>query len=286
MSCRQRLDERIVAWHVGVEHLVDTEGSILAFGQRHNQAVVLKVIRHRGEEWHSGHVLDAFDGKGIVRAIDHIGGAVLLERLQPGDPLVSMSVDGRDEKATAILADVISRLPACAPTGSIATVQEWGQAFDRYRARGGGDIPVPLVDAAQHVYAQMCASQSRPRLLHGDLHHYNVLLDSTRGWLAIDPKGVVGELEYEVGAALRNPSERPDVFTAPSVIMRRVDRFARALNLDPERILAWAFAQAVLAAVWAVEGGPRNTPTVVGPEHGWIALAGNIRPMLKRIVDG
>ena len=42
-------------------------------------------------------------------------------------------------------------------------------------------------------------------LLHGDLQHYNVLLDKDRGWVAIDPKGVVGELEYEVGALLRNP---------------------------------------------------------------------------------
>jgi streptomycin 6-kinase len=38
-----------------------------------------------------------------------------------------------------------------------------------------------------------------------DLHHYNVLSDSGRGWLAIDPKGLVGEVEYEVGAAIRNP---------------------------------------------------------------------------------
>jgi streptomycin 6-kinase len=43
------------------------------------------------------------------------------------------------------------------------------------------------------------------RLLHGDLQHYNVLLDRKRGWLAIDPKGVVAEGEFELGAALRNP---------------------------------------------------------------------------------
>jgi streptomycin 6-kinase len=283
---QRRLDDRIRAWGLTVERLLETESSILAFGRRRRQSIVLKVIRRCGEEWRSGRTLEAFDGCGVVRALDHVGGAVLLERLEPGDSLVSMVLNDRDDQATAILAEVIDRLPACAPTGGFATVQEWSGAFDRYKASGGGDIPRPLIDAAQDTYAQLCTSQSQPRLLHGDLHHYNVLLDTGRGWLAIDPKGVIGELEYEIGAALRNPSERPDVFAAPSVIRRRVDRFARALNLDPGRILAWAFAQAVLATVWAVEDGPRNPPKVVAPGQGWIALAGNIRPLLKGIVDG
>ena len=130
------------------------------------------------------------------------------------------------------------------------------------------------------MYFHLCATQSRPRLLHGDLHHSNVLLDSGRGWLAIDPKGVVGELEYEVGAALRNPYERPDVFTKPAAIARRVERFERELHLNAGRMLAWAFAQAVLAAVWEVEDG-----CAVRPDNAWLALASNIRPMLKGVVD-
>jgi streptomycin 6-kinase len=118
------------------------------------------------------------------------------------------------------------------------------------------------------------------RLLHGDLHHYNVLVDSARGWLAIDAKGVVGEPEYEVGAALRNPWERPELFTEPATIMRRVDRFRRELHLDAERILAWAFAQAVLAAIWAVEDG-----VIIGPDNAWLALANHIHPMIKGTFD-
>jgi streptomycin 6-kinase len=85
------------------------------------------------------------------------------------------------------------------------------------------------------------------------LHHDNVLFDQERGWLAIDPKDVIGELEYEVGAALRNPLERSDFFADSAVIRRRVDTFSEALGLRAARILAWAFAQAVLSAVWAIE---------------------------------
>lgn len=108
----------------------------------------------------------------------------------------------------------------------------------------------------------------------------NVLFDSDRGWLAIDPKGVVGELEYEVGAVLRNPYEHPELFAERSTIEKRVDRVARNLNLNATRILAWGFAQAVLSAVWAVEDG-----FAIEPGNPWIVLANAIRPMLLGIVD-
>jgi streptomycin 6-kinase len=277
---RRRVEDRIAAWHILVEHTLETESSILAFGQRDNQSVVLKVIRNHGDEWRSGDVLNAFEGHGVVRVLDRLDGAMLVERLKPGDSLVGLALNGNDDQATGILADVIGRMsPGPAPATS-STVQEWGGAFERYRVGGNGHIPRPLFEAAQRAYSQLCASQSKPRLLHGDLHHYNVLLDSERGWLAIDPKGVVGEVEYEVGAALRNPYERRELFTEPSTITRRVDRFQRDLHLDAERVLAWAFAQAVLAAIWAVEDG-----FIVGPDHSWIALANNIRPMLKGTFD-
>jgi streptomycin 6-kinase len=79
------------------------------------------------------------------------------------------------------------------------------------------------------------------------------MLDAQRGWLAIDPKGVIGETAYEVGAALRNPCERPTVFAATATIERRVALFAGILGLDPKRVLGWAFAQAIPAAIWEVE---------------------------------
>jgi streptomycin 6-kinase len=83
------------------------------------------------------------------------------------------------------------------------------------------------------------------------------LRSSDRGWLAIDPKGVVGEVEYEVGAALRNPIEHPDLFATRAIVERRLEQLAAAMALDVERALGWAFAQAVLAAVWEAEDGRR-----------------------------
>ncbi len=103
--------------------------------------------------------------------------------------------------------------------------------------------------------------------------------DAERGWVAVDPKGVVGEIAYEVGAALRNPYEQPAMFIEPRRIEKRVERFALKLELDPTLVLAWAFAQAVLSAVWAVEDA-----FALERDHPPLVLARAIRPMLKGLL--
>jgi streptomycin 6-kinase len=105
------------------------------------------------------------------------------------------------------------------------------------------------VDTAERLFAELLASQAEPVLLHGDLHHFNILAAERQPWLALDPKGVVGEPAYEVGALLRNPS--PD--QPAHVQARRVAQLAEALALDRERLLGWGVAQAVLSGWWMYE---------------------------------
>jgi streptomycin 6-kinase len=256
-TLEDRFVERLAAWNVRVERSFQTESSMIAFGRRMEEPVVVKIVEREGDEWSSGAVLEAFDGRGTVRVIDHVPGALLLERLDPGSSLTGVVLEGRDEDATAIIADVISRMsPGPAPVG-IPTAVELGAAFSRYRATRDSQIPADLVNSAERVYNELGETQTSTRLLHGDLQHYNVLFDSARSWVAIDPKGIVGELEYELGASLRNPVDMPDLLSDPVVIHRRIDRYATALHLDPVRILRWAFAQAVLSAIWGFEDGFR-----------------------------
>jgi streptomycin 6-kinase len=247
----------------------------MAFGSRGAQAVVLKVVKHQGDEWHSGEVLDAFRGNGVVRVFEYVEGAALLERANPGTSLVRMALDGRDEDATAILAEIIEQMSGCEPPGRCATVQDWADGYERYLATGDGQIPRYLVEEGRRWYSELSASQQGTRLLHGDFHHYNVVSDSRRGWLAIDPKGVVGEVEYEIGAVLRNPIEAPELFVSPRAIERRLGQFGRTLHLNLERALAWGFAQAILSAIWEIEDGSSVSATTPS-----LRLANAIRTML------
>jgi streptomycin 6-kinase len=103
------------------------------------------------------------------------------------------------------------------------------------------------------VFAELCDSMGEEVVLHGDLHHENILR-SGDGWIAIDPKGMVGEREYETGAFIRN-----------HVSARCADQLAEALGLDVHRIRLWAWVQAHLAAAWSIEDGE-------DPAH-WLAVA-------------
>lgn len=257
----ERIQQHACAWHLVVEDVFETETSAIASVTRGGQPLLLKVVKQQGDEWNSGRVLGAFAGNGIARVFEHTGGAVLIERLRPGNSLVSLVLTGRDEEATSILATVMQKMSAPEIPKSCVTTEDWAKGFDRYLASGDNQISSQLVESAKRVYTDLCASQRQVRLLHGDLHHYNVLYDSDRGWLAIDPKGVVGELEYEVGAVLRNPFERPDLFASASTVERRLKQFSSMLSLDLERALAWGFAQAVLSAVWEFEDSFRVDST-------------------------
>jgi len=281
-------------WGVVVDHTFETESSVIAFGTRghgsfESQQVVLKIIKREGDEWRSGEILYAFDGNGLARVYEHAPGAVLLERLRPGNSLAEIALSDRDEEATDILADIIQQMsmrmsmsgdetPTAQDTG--VTVWDWTKAFERYITTADDQVPTRLVESAHRLYSSLCASQREPRLLHGDLQHYNVLFDSERGWLAIDPKGVVGEVEYEIGAILRNPIERPELFASRATIERRIKHFAEKLNLDYERVLAWGFAQAVLSAIWDIEDGfPVNAMSPA------LQLANAIQPMLRGVTQ-
>ena len=222
------LDERFAGhardWGVTIDEIRSTETSQLGFGTRGNQLVVLKVIRKEdSEEWRCGEVLEAFRGQGMIRPIEYTGGAVLLPRVRPGHVLASLSVEGLDEQATDIIASLIQRMANRAgDTRGVGSVERLQPDFASFRDRGDDLIPRDFVDRAEILFTELCMTQRDVRLLHGDLHHYNVLFDTETGWIVIDPWGAIGEIEFEIGAALRNPVEAPALLGDPGVIERRL----------------------------------------------------------------
>jgi len=272
----RRRDEVADRWRVEVDEMAETESSLIAYGRRDGHQVVLKVVKREGDEWHSGAVLRAFRGRGTVALLESAPGALLMERLIPGTSLVTLVESGGDNDATDIIAGVIDSMAAATQPSSCPTIRDWGKAFDSYLTSGDSQIAEVLVDHAKRIFAQLEGSQTNVRLLHGDLQHSNVLFDDRRGWVTIDPKGVIGELEYEIGAALRNPREMPDLIGNPIVIQRRLDRYVATLRLDGRRTLGWAFAQAVLSMIWTVEDN-----AVLAADDPSRRLADALRPMLR-----
>jgi streptomycin 6-kinase len=276
-SASERLLEHARRWRVTIDDSRETPSSLIAYGRRGSQPVVLKVVKHEGDEWRSGETLTAFCGKGVVRVCEHDAGALLLERLSPGHSLVDLVISGRDDEATSIVARIIDVMSAAAAPEACPTVHDWGTAFDRYTATGDSQISEQLVSRAREVYSMLASSQRNPRLLHGDLQHSNILFDRDRGWVAIDPKGVIGDVEFEIGAALRNPRDAPALMANSTILERRLRQYATALSVDYRRVVGWAFAQAVLSAIWSVEDDGR-----VEASDPSLLLADAIEPMLDR----
>ena len=102
----------------------------------------------------------------------------------------------------------------------------------------------------------MLGNEVATKPLHGDLHHGNILSSDGRGWLAIDPKGLLGEPAYDLANVFLNPVGMMEVIQDPSRIDRLADRFARNLGYERRRLLRFAYVHAALSACWTLaEGG-------------------------------
>lgn len=227
-----------------------------------NNPVVLKAGVPNNEIKSEIESLKHFNGHGTVRLIDSDSkaGLMLMERIIPGQPLIDIQ---NDDFATTIFAQVIRSLKKSAPDNhNFPSTNDWSRRFSRLRNQfegNPGPFPAQIFDRAEKIMSDLHKSSTDPIVLHGDLHHWNILSAGSETWLAIDPKGVVGEKEYEIGAWLRNPY--PDILKTanlPKVCARRLDILVDELGYDRDRMAGWAFSQSVLSAIWSFEENSDN----------------------------
>jgi streptomycin 6-kinase len=213
----------------------------------------LKVSRHLDETRNEGAALQLWNGTGAARllAADPEPGGLLIERLDPGTTLVALA-ESDDEAATDVAAAVLPQLWRSVPQDhDLRPLDSWCAAYDRNReplSRGVDGFPAQLFQRADAMRRDLLASADRPVVLHGDLHHFNILRAQRADWLAIDPKGLAGDRCFDVCQFLRNPGAVP-----VSVNRRRLDILCARLGLDRARTKAWCFVHAVLDACWDFE---------------------------------
>ncbi|HLR84690.1 MAG TPA: aminoglycoside phosphotransferase family protein [Nocardioidaceae bacterium] len=202
--------------------------------------------------------LRCFDGHGAVRLLDRDAerGASLLERAAPGSMLRTL-VPGRDDEATQVIVDVLRRLHVPAPADvRLPEVSAHRESFLAHLRDVPCDTPpVPMVERALALLDDLCASSTERVVLHGDLHHDNVLRAERDEWLAIDPHGVVGDPGMEIAPVLYNPHPWRHDDDLLALVPRRLQLLADGLGLSYERATAWGYVGCVLSEVWDAEGG-------------------------------
>jgi len=207
--------------------------------------------------------LQIYAGQGAIRLFEYDPprGALLLERATPGTAVATV-VPQHDEEATAALIAAGRRLHQLPPAGCrLPDLRAQGEAFRAHRRRfpGDGPIPRPLVERAGALFDELCADGPEPLVLHGDLHHENVVRAEREPWLAIDPSPVVGDPGYDCGAMLYNPYPQRREADLLALVPARVEQLADGFGLPLERVVAWGFVMGVLSQVWTAAVGGQES---------------------------
>jgi streptomycin 6-kinase len=210
--------------------------------------------------------LQAWAGHGAVSLLAHDPerGALLLQRAEPGRRLRELTPH-RDDQATAVLAGVMTALHrGPVPSRGIPALTEVRSSFTaQLVAHTSGPLAQPLVQHALGLFEELTASSPTSVLLHGDLHHDNVLSDdrSEARWVAIDPHGWIGDPGFEVGPMLYNPDPGDRSDELLRLVPARIDQLADEVGIERERVVAWGFVAAVLSEVWSAEDTLDYAPT-------------------------
>jgi streptomycin 6-kinase len=228
---------------------IETPSSLLLAVRYDGAPAMLKIAREE-EERRGGAVMAWWKGDGVARVLAQHGEALLLERANGPRSLAAMVAAGKDDEASRILCEVTMRLhaPRAGPSPELVPLTRWFEALAPAARTHGG-----LLAEADAIAQALLDDPRDVVVLHGDIHHGNVLDGGERGWLAIDPKGLLGERTFDFVNILRNPD--PATALTPGRFQRQVAVLATAASVERQRLLDWTLAFAGLSAAWHLADG-------------------------------
>lgn len=211
----------------------------------------LKPFDDMADELRGAHYLSWRAGEGAVRLLDIDGARMLLEH--GGETLLTQVLTDRgDGHATEVIAEVLEKILSPSPVPPPVELQPLKERFASLFAQAtSGRIceGADLYRQAAELASGLLAHPWELRPLHADLHHDNIVLGS-RGWLVIDPKGVLGDPAFEAANVFYNPLDRDDLCLDPERIARLAEVLSRAIGQSPRRLLDFAVAYGCLSAAW------------------------------------
>lgn len=238
--------------------IADTPGSALfKVEQNGRNFAVLKILKpvaaeaeRRGAE-----LMNWYGGNGAATIFDIHGDTIFMEWLD-GGTLGDAVRAGHDDQATIAICSLTASLHGPrpgAPENLLPLRAHFQPLFDT-DIRAWPHTARDLFARASGITLKLFDRPSAQIPLHGDLHHDNIL-SADRGWLAIDPKGLLGDPLYDLANIFRNPVGMPDLVKDPRRIQALLDAFADRLGYDRKRMLGWAAAHSALSACWNLAAG-------------------------------
>lgn len=242
-------DRHLSLWNLRADGApIRTHSSDLLPVRHGGQPAMLKIPRD-AEEKFGGMMMQWWNGDGAARVYAHDEEALLLERACGPRSLAHMARNGRDDEATRILCETLERLhaPRAAPApADLVPLRTWFADLETH-ARSHGGVLVRSWEIVQELLAQ--PREVMP--LHADIHHENVLdAGAERGWIAIDPKRVIGERGFDFANLFTDPDE--ETALAPGTFERRLALVVEHGRIERRRLLQWIAAFQGLSAAWFI----------------------------------
>src|SRR5262245_13940706 len=240
--------EHLERWSLTPDGNAITTPTSILLPVRAGDARAMLKIAVQEEERRGGHVMRWWDGHGAARVFTYTGDAILMERAEERASLADMVQNGQDAEASRIICAVVAQLhaPRAQPPPALVPLARWFEPLNSAGTTHGGMFRV-----AHRTASSLLAGERDIVVLHGDVHHGNILDFGVRGWLAIDPKGLVGERSFDYANIFCNPN--PIIATMPGRLARQSQVVAEAAQIERSRLLAWIVAWAGLSAAFAVD---------------------------------
>ena len=241
-------DQYLKRWDLAIDGnaFVSLNGELLPV-RHHGIPAMLKISQEPEEQ--AGNLLMAWwDGEGAAPVLKHDGEALLMERASGSLSLTHMVSCGQDDEATRILCAVVGRLhaPRAKPAPALVPLEQRFEALWSAAVTHRG-----IFEQCAKTARELLDAPRDVRVLHGDIHHGNVLDFGPKGWLAIDPKGLYGERGFDYANIFCNPDSKSAL--APGCFARRIEIVRQACGIDHRRLLQWVLAWAGLSAAWMLE---------------------------------
>lgn len=238
-------------WHLTQDDdPIITNTSYLLPVSYHGKKAILK-IAIADEERAGAALMVWWNGEGAAHIFQHDGDAILMERATGIRSLKTMVKSGQDDEASKVICSVIETLHQNkminVPTTLIPLSTRFRALNTAANTHGG------IFTQAALIANELLQNQSEIVALHGDIHHQNILDSGTRGWFAIDPKGLIGDRAYDYANIFCNPDY--DTATHPGRLARQATIVAAAATLDRARLIKWILAYAGLSAAWSIQDG-------------------------------
>jgi streptomycin 6-kinase len=243
-------DAHLALWGLTIDGApIVTHSSRLLPVRRSGVPAMLKLAID-AEEKRGNLLMQWWNGEGAAQIWAREGDAVLMERAEGKVSLVDLARSGRDDEATRIICATVEKLhaPRSLPLPELVPLARWFAALAPAAANHGG-----ILRRCADTASELLAAPREIAVLHGDVHHGNVLDFGEGGFLAIDPKGLHGERGFDYANLFCNPD--PETATARGRLARRAALIAEIAGLDRQRLLQWVLAWAGLSAVWLIEDG-------------------------------